>query len=241
MKKLKLFCIPHAGASATCYYKWLRYLDESMIELYPLELKGRGARSNEPFYADFEDMVNDLYEDVKNIISTDDKYMLYGHSMGSYAAFRLETMLEKNLGVCADCVFVSGREAPSVWGDKKKYISHLNTDVFLNEIKSYGGLDEKFFDDEDVLNYILPIIRNDFRIIETLDASDKGKLIQSPIMVLNGKNDVCEPNNVDLWKMHSSADCTIKYFTGGHFYIDDHLEEIVSFMNEVGRKTLVAQ
>ncbi|MBP1971657.1 hypothetical protein J2Z83_003809 [Virgibacillus natechei] len=106
MKKLKLFCVPHAGASASIYYKWLHYLDSSMIELIPLELKGRGTRLDESYYVDFEDMLNDLYKMVINSLS-DEKYMVFGHSMGTYDAFQLESMIENNNGISAEHMFLS--------------------------------------------------------------------------------------------------------------------------------------
>ena len=239
VEKHKLFCIPHAGASASVYYKWQRFLDNEMIELIPLELKGRGMRLDEPFYEDFEDMLNDLYEMVTNEINANDKYILFGHSMGAYAAFCLETMLEKNLGKCAEYIFLSGREAPPFWVSGKKYISHLNHHEFLQEIKSYGGIDEKFLGDEDVLAFILPIIRNDFRVIETLDSSDVGEVLQAPIMVLNGKGDNLNPDHVEVWRSFSTAGCEIKYFSGGHFYIDDNLGEIAGYINEISKKILI--
>ncbi|WP_121639838.1 thioesterase II family protein [Virgibacillus sp. Bac330] len=236
MNKFKLFCIPHAGASASVYYKWFRDLDDTMIDLYPLELKGRGARLEEPFYSDFNEMMNDVYGMVTNILSTKDSYMLFGHSMGAYVAFRLESMLERKLGVKAAHVFLSGREAPIVWGENKRKISHLNNQEFLHEIKSYGGIDENYLHDQDVLDMILPIIRNDFRIIETLDTSDKNKCLQSPITILNGKEDFYNPENIDLWNNYSSASCQFKYYSGGHFYMEDHLEELNHCIYEIAKK-----
>jgi len=241
MYKLRLFCIPHAGASASVYYKWFRDLDDTMIDVIPLELKGRGARFDEPFYSSFDDMMNDLYKMVTDTLSIDDKYMIFGHSMGAYAAFRLENRLEEDLGLKALQVFLSGREAPTVWGRNKRGISHLNNTEFLRKITSYGGIDEKYLHDQDVLDMILPIIRNDFRIIEKLDTSDKDKCLQSPLMILNGKEDNNNPKNIELWKRYTSASCQIKYLPGGHFYMEDHLDEIVNCILEIGRKHLVVQ
>lgn len=43
MKKVKLFCIPYAGGSASIYLRWKKYFKEQ-VEIYPIELAGRGKR-----------------------------------------------------------------------------------------------------------------------------------------------------------------------------------------------------
>ncbi|MGG0811203.1 thioesterase domain-containing protein [Paenibacillus alvei] len=86
MSKTKLFCIPHAGGSASIYLKWRKMLP-STIQLIPLELSGRGARWNEPLYHHLEEAVEDLYTQVTRHIGSD--YILFGHSMGSLLAFEL--------------------------------------------------------------------------------------------------------------------------------------------------------
>ncbi|EHP40326.1 linear gramicidin dehydrogenase, type II thioesterase [Cupriavidus basilensis OR16] len=53
MAALQLFCLPHAGASATTYLRWRRLLPAD-IALVPLEPPGRGARLDEPLLRDFE-------------------------------------------------------------------------------------------------------------------------------------------------------------------------------------------
>lgn len=45
---MTLFCLPYAGGSGTVYYRWSNYIAPS-INLYPIELKGRGKRFKETF------------------------------------------------------------------------------------------------------------------------------------------------------------------------------------------------
>lgn len=44
-----LFCLPYAGGSEVIYYKWKEYLS-SLIQLEPIEHRGRGMKINEGFY-----------------------------------------------------------------------------------------------------------------------------------------------------------------------------------------------
>ena len=84
--KMKLLCIPYAGGSAFAYNFFNDYLTD--LEVVPIELKGRGKRFKEVNYNTFTEAVDDIYDYVKEIIK-DTKYMIFGHSMGSWLAYEL--------------------------------------------------------------------------------------------------------------------------------------------------------
>ena len=65
MEKVLLFCIPYAGGLAGTYLKWKKYLDSS-IELFPVELAGRGQRNEFPLYNTLDDAVVDIHYVVLN-------------------------------------------------------------------------------------------------------------------------------------------------------------------------------
>ena len=46
------------------YKKWEHHLDGN-IELRPIELAGRGSRIQDPLYKDFNDMVEDVFHQIK--------------------------------------------------------------------------------------------------------------------------------------------------------------------------------
>lgn len=66
MNKLKLFCIPHAGGLACYYNEWkLMMKERSDIEVYPIELSGKGSRSDEPLYHSIEEASRDIYNIIR--------------------------------------------------------------------------------------------------------------------------------------------------------------------------------
>jgi medium-chain acyl-[acyl-carrier-protein] hydrolase len=79
MAKLKLFCIPYAGGSAMIYAKWKNYLHSS-IDIYPVKMAGRSKRDSIPLKNNFDEVVDDLYESIKDKIEF--PYAIFGHSMG---------------------------------------------------------------------------------------------------------------------------------------------------------------
>lgn len=233
MNRMILFCIPHAGGSASLYRKWALKLNEN-IKLYPLELKGRGELFNEEFYANFDELLNDLYQRICNEIKDGSEYMIFGHSMGAYATYMLENMLETKLSQKAKCIFVSGREAPEYWEETRKYISKLNDDEFLEEVKAYGGIQEEILKDKDMLDIFLPILKNDFRIIESIKFNKFNNKLSCKIIAMNGINDCNSMERVAEWKKFTSESFDMKYFEGGHFYINNCWKEIVSYINLEG-------
>lgn len=67
MSRVTLFCLPHAGGSATIYNKWQKYLDNS-IALYRVELSGRGKRFNQNLYNSMEEAIEDIYYQIKPLL-----------------------------------------------------------------------------------------------------------------------------------------------------------------------------
>ncbi len=84
---IKLFCIPYSGASATVYSRWSKLINKE-IEVFPLELAGRGRRLNDKFYNDMdeaaEDLSNTIIDEAKDI-----NYALFGHSMGARLTYEV--------------------------------------------------------------------------------------------------------------------------------------------------------
>lgn len=94
MKKIKLLCLPYAGASATIYYKFQPLLEEK-INLIPIELSGRGTRIDEPLLFSFKEAINDVVNQIQANINSEDEYMILGYSFGSLLAYEASQRLKK--------------------------------------------------------------------------------------------------------------------------------------------------
>lgn len=108
MGKVKLFCIPCAGGSANAYLKWNNYLQYN-IELCPIELKGRGGRSDEAYYEDIDEAVEDVFNLIKDSINNNE-YALFGHSMGGLIVYELYYKLLENGMKLPKQIFIYGKE-----------------------------------------------------------------------------------------------------------------------------------
>lgn len=78
------------------------------------------------------------------------------------------------------------------------------------------------------MTLVLPVIRNDYRLIETYEPETDCK-IQSPVHVLCGRDDVDAPlQDLKAWQELTSESCDVTLFDGDHFYLNGELQKVVS-------------
>src|SRR4051812_4307985 len=107
MEKIKLFCFPYAGGSATIYNTWKSYCSDN-FEIVPMELAGRGRRVNEPLYEDLDDMVIDMLAILRKEIEKISAYALFGHSLGGLIVYKLTHRIRHLSMLQPMEIFVSG-------------------------------------------------------------------------------------------------------------------------------------
>lgn len=223
-----LFCIPYAGGSQTAYYKWRNGLDPS-IQLEAIELKGRGKRINEIFYRNFEEAVNDIFDIIEDKIIKDD-YAIYGHSMGSLLAYELYYKINSKKLRKPKHIFFSGQNAPNNV-NKGKLIHNLPNDEFMKEIMELGGTPKELLESKELLELFIPIMRNDFSILEKYIYMKKQEKIDCDISILSGKEDSIHSDDICVWKEHASKNVNIYEFEGDHFFIHNNLDKIIHIIN----------
>lgn len=229
MKKVKLFCLPYAGGSATVYNKFKALLEEK-IDLQPIELAGRGKRYNEPFYSDVNEAINDVTKLIYNKIK-DCSYAVFGHSMGCLLAYEVIYKL-KQLG-CRDPehVFLSGRCPPHLVNIQTKY-HVLPDDQFKEYILQIGGTSKEVFETQELCNIFIPVLKADYKIVEEYVYVSRDFRLDCPITALNGIKDHSTPFSKMLeWKNYSNKDCRNYQFDGGHFFIHTQMEKVIELIN----------
>jgi medium-chain acyl-[acyl-carrier-protein] hydrolase len=230
MEKVKLFCLPYAGGSATVYNKWKILLDDG-INLQPIEPAGRGKRYNEPFYSDVNEAINDITQIIYKRIK-DSPYAIFGHSMGCLLAYEVACRL-KEMG-CRDPehVFFSGRCPPHLVKIGTK-LHLLPDDQFKECILQIGGTSKEVFETQELCNIFIPVLKADYRIVEEYIYVSRDYRLACPITVLNGSEDDATPFSKMLeWKSYSYKDCSNYQFDGGHFFIHTQMERVIELINK---------
>jgi len=229
MNRRKLFCIPYAGGSAMIYRRWVPYLSNT-IELVPVELKGRGQRINEGFYASFEEIVDEVARFI-NKEASDTEYAVFGHSMGCVLAYEVACELIRKGYKEPIHMFYSGRMPPSAEADSK--IFHiLDDDSFIDEIVKYGGAPKEVWENQELRDLFLPILREDYRLMETRKIRESCERVSCNITVLNGikDEDICVEKLSD-WNNFTKGSMKLALFQGDHFYINTEIPELLKLIN----------
>ncbi|MCL1809127.1 MAG: thioesterase domain-containing protein [Clostridiales bacterium] len=228
MGKTKLFCLPYAGGSATIYFKW----KIEGVDVVPLEYAGRGIRGNLPFCESFEDLVEDVFKLLKGNLQENDKYAIFGHSLGALAAYDLYRKIAKEGLALPQHVFLSAAPAPDQKENGEK-ISHLTDQDFVREVRKFGGIPDEILDSKDFAEYFLIAIRADFHIYEKYCFTDDNTGMRCPVTVFFGEKDSIGYADVLKWRKYAFDDFTVESFDGDHFFVVNEWQRVVA---QIGRR-----
>lgn len=228
--KINLFCLPFAGASKSSYKVFEKYVGDH-VSIVPIEIPGRGYRFKEKLLFDIESLVEDIYSQIKDKLTS--PYAFYGHSMGAILAYLLTRKIIKENQPQPYYLFCSGRGGPSI-GCKNIYYL-LPKEEFKELMIELGGLPNEILEDEALMNFYESIIKADFQAMDTYVYKQEAPL-NIPIDVMIGDNDKATYEEALTWQKESTMNVEVKVFPGRHFFIFDHKAEIMSLISSALEK-----
>jgi surfactin synthase thioesterase subunit len=102
-----------AGTSVATYQPLAEHLQN--MQVYCIEMPGRGTRSNEPLQNDFSSLLADIMPDVRQCAQNAKRLILWGDSLGAVLAYEVAKMLQGELaGARLQSLIVSGNAGPTV-------------------------------------------------------------------------------------------------------------------------------
>jgi len=233
---MKLYCFSYAGGSAMTYAKW-KTLAHKSLEVIPFEIPGRGTRFSEELCTDMEELVDDIYGNLKDEFNRGD-YMLFGHSMGSLIAYHLAKKIAEADTTPPVHLFVSGKEAPHL---RKSEIScqNMSEKEFIEYVYDFGGTPKELLENEDFLNIFLPILKSDFLLIEKCKPENAKKYFDFGITAFYGREDDIEEENIWEWERYTTGEFSAYPFQGGHFFLHNYTEDILSIIYKESKRSRI--
>ncbi|MFG2312782.1 thioesterase II family protein [Streptomyces sp. NPDC048566] len=227
----RLVCFPHAGGSATAYLPLARTLPAD-LDVVSVQYPGRQDRYREEPFTSIADLVEAVAGQLSEelVANPARPYALFGHSMGALVAFETARWLAARGLPAPQRLFLSGRGAPGPQ-TSDRYQFFDDSDV-LTEVRRLGGTDQAMLDNPEVMEMVLPGLRADYRALGTYtwQASEP---LPTPITVLVGDSDpMVTVEEAAMWKEHTAGDFARKVFSGGHFYLADHLRGVATTVTE---------
>jgi len=219
-----LICFPFAGGYSPSY-RPLSQAIESNWDIFAVEPPGHGTNIS-PLINNIIKQV-ELYEEILLERFSNQSFALFGHSMGGIIVYELTQRLEKR-GVYPEVIFISGIVPPHY---KKRKVSHLNDDELLEYIESLGGLSQEILQEKELLEYFLPIFRNDFFAVES-HVYDCSRIIETPTHIFSGENDpFATPKIMKEWEKYLKK-TTFHVFDGGHMFPLTNATGVGSILNK---------
>lgn len=232
MHTINFFAVPYAGSSANAVYvKWQKELGNG-FKVIPLELPGRGVRTKEPFTGSMPDLIADLIRQILPVAHSKQPYVFYGHSMGTLVVYELLREIHRLNAPPPLGVFVSGRNTPDYAYPGPEH-HRLSDSQLITELKKVSGTPPELFEVAELLQFFLPIIREDYKLLETYKFA-------SPAFVTEGfitaffcdDDDLVSLNAFRCWGHFCQGEFTLHKFPGHHFFINNNYPKICAIIRE---------
>lgn len=218
IKEPTLICFPFSGGYSVSYRELHRALYDR-FHLVSVEPPGHGS-SSLPLIRDFDKLVNLYLKEIQSFLGN--RFILFGHSLGGLFVYRLAQLLEEK-GIFPEHIIISGAQPPSI---QYEPVHLLDDDAFVQHLLEMDGLSEEVVQHQELMNYLLPILRADFELTTTFSHNAEQKL-QSPLHIFNGIEDQRCMSFVEDWR-NWGEDVKFYEFPGKHMYVIYHAEEIAN-------------
>lgn len=213
---LPLLCLPYAGAGASFYRPW-RKLGVAGVEVIPVQLPGHEGRIVDPPYTDVHEAADGLLLEVLAALpDASDGIALFGHSLGAVVAYELARRLAQ-AGAPVRRLFVSGSPGPGA--ERRQRAGDLDEAGFCAQVEALAGYRHPAFDDPEMRELLLPILRTDVLMHENYRPRP-GEPVAVPITAIHAVDDhLVTRAQTAQWRAATSADFVQVEVPGGHMYL----------------------
>ncbi|CAI9121916.1 thioesterase II family protein [Brytella acorum] len=221
---VRLICLPHAGGSASAFRRWRDLLPDK-IDLLAAQYPGREDRYADSFAPDIAKLADELADALSNYL--DRPLLLFGHSMGASIAYEVALRLEKR-GTPPARIIVSAHPPPHRQRDSDLHCQ--NDEALVADVRRLSDQRPSLLDDPEIRALFLPMLRADYRLIETYRCV-------TPVAVATPITVVLPVDDAEITQDEALAwqDCTLSPLTlhdveGGHFYLQQHPERLIALL-----------
>lgn len=231
----RVFCFPHAGGSASTYREWATGAPWD-VEFVGVQYPGHEDLFDVEPAATVRALVDGAVDELWPLL--DLPFLLFGHSMGAVVAYEVARRLEVCGHRAPRWLVVSGRPAPH---RSRPGAVHLGSDdELVADVVRLGGTDEGVFAHPGLREVVLPVVRHDYRLIETYRPLP-GPTLRAATAVLHADDDPeVTAAEARAWCEATTGPCDVLTFRGGHFYFSASGEPVVGTLVDLAREACAA-
>lgn len=225
--QVRLFCLPYAGGAASIFRSWSAILGPD-IEVYPIELPGRGTRFREKAVSDLLPLAQAVCKGI--LPHLDRPFFFFGHSMGALLGFEVLRHLRTAMGREPLVFFAAGRNGAHIPEAKISY--DLPDPQLMQRLQELNGTPQGLMEHPEFKALMMPTLRADFAISETYLYTE-GPPLGCPIVALGGVSDPeTTVEGLDAWRQHTKSFFKLRLFPGEHFFLNTARELMLQTMKE---------
>ena len=223
MSDIQLFCFTYAGGTSAFFDEIEKELNG--IAVIKPEYAGHGVRHNEPFYKNFDELADDIFNKFRTLYNGG-KYGLFGYSMGSITLVEvLKRIINSEMRVPSN-IFLAAHEPHT-----KSELSHFSSDELDEMVKlrtiRFGAVPEKLLNNQVFWRTYLPIYRVDYSLIGTYDFEELNLKADIPATVFYSETDT-PLERMKQWERFFP--CCFYQFQGTHFFIRQHYQKMAEII-----------
>lgn len=228
---MKLFCLPYAGGSSSTYMPWKDIASNFNIEIFPLDYLGHGLNINKTISPSFQKNLSFLFQEITNNLKCDDKFCIFGHSLGALFAYELCKKFEISKRKKPNHIYLSAIESPQF----KNNILFTDNSSLKAVLRKYGATPDEILNDDSIFSFFMPIIVNDFNMYNDYEFSNS-PILSTPASLMYGTSDFLKLSNITAWKNLFSSHIDFFPFQGDHFFINHEYCELLNIINSTWSK-----
>ncbi len=227
--RLRLFCFPYAGGSASIFRRWSEGLPTE-VEVCPVYLPGREHRFHEPGFTDIHALAEALSDALLSY--TDIPFALCGYSMGAEICYVWACHLRKQYGKEPAHMIVAAQRAPQL-PSRNAPIHQLPDKEFLDGVYRLGGTPTAAMQNKELMELMLPTLRADFTLYETYTHVPDEPFTCSMSAFYGEQDRFVSAVELVSWREQTRGLFTLTGIPGNHFFLHSAQE---LFLQAVSRE-----
>ena len=228
MSKPQLFCFTYAVGNASFFDGIEKDLPE--LNVVKFEYSGHGTRHREPQYQSFDELTEDMFRQFKEQYDGG-SYALFGYSMGTISLVEvLKSILDDSSLPPPERVFLAAHEPHTKYELEGFSPDELDEWVKDRTIK-FGTVPEKLLNNNSFWRMYLPLYRADYSIIGKYKFEELNLKTDIPATLFYSESDTPR-TDMKLWEQYFTGECDFHEYSGSHFFIQDHHEEMAGIIRQ---------